>query len=285
MKVRYCVFSSSAPVIIKKLEKSVVLYSVRSGKKGVFSFSIDFSKEKEVDKILSLSSCEVLSKESVGIKKYYDYILRRTGLLVGAFVMFCVLCLSNAFVLDVKVCGSGAYYEESVQGILASFGIAPFRRYQKKDVPDITAKILSLPFVSFCSLKKQGTVLIVEVETSLPAENMAKKGALVCDEDGTVEEIVVLRGSCRLKVGDRVKRGDELILPNDFAMGKVGVLVEKTFEYLSRYDDDEKSAQAALLMYIDGDVRECKIKKEKKGENYLYTVEVSYVKVFSINLG
>ena len=100
-----------------------------------------------------------------GVQKWWNILKNRVGLWLGAALFVVMTALSNEYVLRIDVIGDCGY-EEDVSRILQENGVALFQRYDGENSDLLTAEILRLQGVSFCSLQKIGCTLVVEVRTS-----------------------------------------------------------------------------------------------------------------------
>ena len=136
---------------------------------------------------------------------------RNMGLLIGC-ILFAVLCsLADYPVLKIDVVGSGAYYQREVLALLSESGVSVGKRFDGKTSPELTAKILTLENVSFCSIQKNGNTLRVEVQIASPGQYPVGGEALRAGADGRVYSLTVLRGKALVAVGDEVIAGDALV--------------------------------------------------------------------------
>ena len=134
--------------------------------------------------------------------------LRAAGLFAGTLVVLCGILFLQGRVLRVSVTGSGAYLEPEIRAILAEEGVGLF-----SDMPEgsaVAARILALPRVHFCTVKGEGGVLTVCVEVGEELSPL-KREPLLSPASGVVEELVVLRGTPLVKLGDSVERGQTLV--------------------------------------------------------------------------
>ena len=90
---------------------------------------------------------------------------KRVGIWLGCVLFLLLTAYSDRYVLRISVIGDGGY-NEAVTGILQQHGVGQFQRYPADDVDLLTAEILRLKGVGFCSIKKVGSTLLVEVRTS-----------------------------------------------------------------------------------------------------------------------
>ena len=100
-----------------------------------------------------------------GLQKWWILCKNRVGLWLGALLFFLLTVGSNDYVLNVDVVGD-AGYESAVMEILGKYDVTLFERYDGSKTDLLTAEILRLRGVSFCSVRKVGSTIVVEVRTS-----------------------------------------------------------------------------------------------------------------------
>ncbi len=153
--------------------EGISLEKVKKRKKNQIVFTVD---AKDVEKIFAIypNVCYNNGKytpytarilPSLGWKKVWLTVQKRLGLLVGGVLFLALTLLSDGLILRIEVQGEPAY-TASVTEILQKNGVERYRRYPKKQADLLTAEILRLEGVSFCSIRKVGSTLIIEVHTS-----------------------------------------------------------------------------------------------------------------------
>ena len=105
-----------------------------------------------------------------GWQRLWLAVKNRLGLFVGAALFVAMTVYSDRLILDVEVAGEAAY-AESVTGILAKNGVKKWGRYPEEKTDWLTAEILRLDGVGFCSIKKVGSTLVVDVRSAPFAES------------------------------------------------------------------------------------------------------------------
>ncbi len=100
-----------------------------------------------------------------GGKKAWVLLKKRAGLWLGSVLFLALTLFSDTLVLRIRVSGEVAYTQAVVE-ILGKYGIEQYKPYSGKQVDLISADILRLDGVGFCSVKKVGSTLVVEVQTA-----------------------------------------------------------------------------------------------------------------------
>ena len=148
------------------------------------------------------------------------------------------------------------------RGGVEKFSAAP------KDTSALTAEILALPRVSFCTIRADGGVVTVTVEVSgegVPLE----EGALYAPATGTLEELLVIRGTPLFSVGDSVTEGTALV--GDYAVygdetRTVLVIARATVSFPVQVEYGMGEAWALSQAYLDyGELADLHTEKTENG--------------------
>jgi hypothetical protein len=132
--------------------------------------------------------------------------------------------------LGVKIQGGGKVFESQTRSVIKSLGIEKYSLFSDIDYKQVENKILSSnPSVTFVSVYKDGNYLVVESQiTSSKVEVLGENSLDIKSKvNGIVEEIVVLRGTPLVSVGDSVSKGDLLV--GAYTLGKEDGEIYKTF--------------------------------------------------------
>ena len=201
--------------LIKLHRQKISVYNVVKRDKDRLCFSVKRKEEKKVIAIFA-SSCYNIEKDPPqGWAKALHMLKERSGFLVGALCSFLAIALMQTLVLRVEVEGGGAR-EGEIRAILAENGVRVWRPYTA-DGAALSVEVLSVRDVSFCSVYKEGFVVYAKIGLRSAEGERAEAKPLLSDCDGVVESIVVLSGTPAVSVGDAVKAGDVLVLPQDEA--------------------------------------------------------------------
>ncbi len=243
-----------------------VLWAVKIRKNGV-RIAVGGKHRKKVFAILRGTCYNVTKVRARGLERLLAAGAKVAGLFFGAALSLALVMAAGGRVLRIDVVGSGAYYEAEVREILSRGGVELFSA-PPDDPSALSARILALPRVSFCTLEKRGGVLTVEVEVAGEPVPL-QKGALVCPADGLLEELVVVRGTPLLSVGDEVKAGDVLVA--DYALygqeqREAEVIARATVRYSVRAEYGLSEEGALFRAFLDyGELTEIHTEQTEKG--------------------
>ncbi len=270
---------------VKKVEKTVLLFQV---------------KKKDIQKAFAI--CENLCYNSMGSPSYrltkigvvgaarLFAFKNRAGLLLGMLAFCALLLFSERMIFGVELEGSRAYARDTLQ-ILEEYGVKPFSVYPKGREEEISARLLSLKGVEFCSVQKRGgRVRVVLKSTPLTAERL-QSGDLRARRGGTLVELTVLRGAPLKTTGEEVREGDTLVggwisleeggqvCVEPIARARIACVYEGVFEVESK---EEAFANAYLLLSLsdcDG-IESASVTEDGK----TFHVKINYFITEKINL-
>lgn len=219
-----------------------LLFVKAKGKTGA-EIGVDARMREKAFAILRGSCYTISGERATGLERLRRLAVRSIGLLCGMAVALCAVLFLQSRVLAVEVGGSGAYLEAEVRDALEACGVRTFSRPCGFSAAE--AKILSLPRVQFCSVSFDGGILTVRVEVGEEPPSLTE-GPLLCPVSGVVEELIVLRGTPAVAIGQQVKRGDLAVenapYPSVCARIRVG------YNVVREYPSDEAHAIAQAFL-------------------------------------
>jgi len=264
-KVRLEIEGINAVYAVDKLSKAgiAVISAQKTQKNGVL-VEVAANEWKKAFAILQSSCYNVKKVGFRGLSLFRKKAVARAGLIAGAILFLLAVPFLQSRILRIDVTGSGAYLKAEVGEILARNGYLPFRALPE-DPSQATAEILSLPRVSFCSVKKSGGIVTVDVEVS-DGENVLVGQPMKSSVAGVVRRVVAVRGCPCVKEGDEVKIGD-ILVSSDFEGRNVVVIasVELDVPFSAFYAaaDEEAAELAAGLEF--GEIGNISIERREDG--------------------
>lgn len=269
----------------KKIEKNRILFCVKKkDSEKVFAIYPNVCYNKSV-----CSAYTVKKLTPLGVGRWANFFKRRVGLLLGGLFCMIAALATQPYVFTVECIGAVAYRREALMA-LAEVGIKPFSRYRQGFEDVVCAKLLAIDDVAFCSVKKVGYRIVVEMQTSPFAEKQAQKGEMRAKRTGEIVALTVLRGSPLKKIGDKVKEGEILVEPYFYTEqgGKVRVEIIARVRMLCAWqadveakDKEEAFAKAYLALALTDEDAIEKIEITENGT--LYNVRVDYTAVEQMN--
>lgn len=196
---------------VEKLRREIPVLSASKTAKNTLIVRVEAKNRKKAFAILRDSCYNVIKITPTGAEAVRLACLRGVGLFVGGALALAMLFILQGRVLRIDIEGSGSYLFPEVQSILKEEGVTLFSPMPRETGP-LTARILALPRVHFCAFGREGGIFTVVIETGDELEPLLSQPLLI-PETGEVEELIVLRGTALVKVGDSVKKGQTAVAP------------------------------------------------------------------------
>lgn len=204
--------------LLRLRRAGISLYNVEKTAKNRILFRI---KRKDIQKIFAIypnlcyntstsGAYRVQRLGAEGVGKYLLAVKNRIGMALGGLLALALVCVSQAFVLDIEVLGATAYQRE-VLAALEEVGIRKFSPYRMGGEDLVCAKLLSLDGVEFCSVKKTGNRVAVELRLSPFPTVRTEMGKMQAKHTGEIVSMAVLRGSALKGIGETVRTGETLV--------------------------------------------------------------------------
>ncbi len=276
----------------------IPLYNLQKTQKNAILFQVE---KKDIEKVFAIypNVCYNSSSNSpyvvrnlggVGVAKWLDFARKRLGVLLGLLAFVIVTLAADGLVLGIDVVGATAYTRES-KIALAECGITPYAFYKKGQEELVAAKLLAIPDIEFCSVKKVGNRVLVELRQSpLHTDNLQKE-TMISAREGKLLSLTVLRGTPLKKTGEEIRVGEPLV-GNYFTTEEGGqVSVEPiarasiacAYEGVhSARNEQEAFAQAYLGLDLSASDRIESWSCEERDGGYL--VKIAYLAVQTVNL-
>lgn len=275
-----------------KKSKIAVFGCEKSGARFIFGV-----KDKDLKKVFAIfgKPCyNVTVYESGSKRRIFSRALVRAGLIFGAAAFVALAAVADSLVLKIEITGSGAYLAPRVESIVRSEGIRLWHTARSFDGPAATSRILALPQVTFCKIKKRGSVLCVDVQTGGENSRSVLYTPLVADVSGILKNLVAVCGTPAAEIGERVEAGRQLILPQaasgegtvqSIALGYAEIEYSGESKYLAAEQSEESLKEAyASLNLESGEIisRSHTVRTVKDGVEY--TLKFTCLHRVSINL-
>lgn len=290
-------------VLLRLKRAGIPLYNVKKAQKNRILLRV---RRKDTQKVFAIypNVCynvtayhpyAVKKLGGVGLAKWVDLCKKRVGFLLGALAFCAITLAADSFVFGIEFVGTDVYARETAAALEES-GIKLFAPYKAGNEDVVTAKLLALDFVEFCSVKKVGHRIRVEVQTSPFTTRALYSGEMQAKHTGEIVALTVLRGSALKKVGDSVAMGETLVgnwfsteageqvRVEPIARVRIACVYESVYESAYEGADTAENAFAeaylALGLQEKDEITESSVTQTEKG----FHVKISYVVTESVNL-
>lgn len=291
----YLSVTATTETVLKKLSKAnIAVFNVKK-RANTCIFQVQDEYIKKVFAIFKHPCYNICIRRKSRFGKWLTFAINRCGVLVGIALFLASVLFSQSYVLKINYIGNGSYLKTQASTILQQNGVSLGKLYSSKNLSIITAEILSLPNVCFCSVRKDGGVLTVDIRTAQQSENMLSFTPLYSDCDGILQDVVVICGTQTANCGEKISKDDAIISPfsvdengnvtKSLVVGYATIVRSATIS-LPFEDENEQNLSSALsstLLYSDSVLE--KTYQVKRTENgVIFDVTFTYLHTISINL-
>ena len=206
--------------------------------------------------------------KGINIKKLAKKHLFWVGVIISTLAIF----FYSQTITNVQIIGLKRIDESTVyQAVLSE--IKPPVYVTKNLMNKIEKTVMNIDGISYVSAKKEGRTLKVNIVEELSKIDKLDTQNLIsvkASEEGMITKIVVYGGTCLVKVGDKVSKGQELIAPYHLnadgdrkptlAFGKIEAKITKEIqltysnekEYNERFlqEYDEQTRLVKLIIFL-----------------------------------
>jgi similar to stage IV sporulation protein len=217
----YCVIKLEGPrrerFINLAMAREIDLWDiVQKGEQKIYC-KVNIKDIKKLREIVHISKCpfEIVGKK--GLPFYLYKARKRKGATLGLVLFILSLYFLSSFIWFIKIEPQKPmkiYTESQIKQELKRTKVEVGSRKRGIQL-DIIEKQLQrrLPDLAFIDMHYVGTLLKVElVEKQLKEQNASNHIAhIIANQDGVIEELLVLNGEPKVKVGDTVQKGQVLI--------------------------------------------------------------------------
>ena len=238
--------------IDKLVQAGIEVLSAQKPQKNAVVVWVDGKDYKKVFAILKTSCYNIKKVRFAGARRALEFCRRAVGLIAGAVFFIACVCFFESRVLEIKVTGSGAYLGDEIKTVLRENGTSFFSPVPR-NTNELTAIVMGMPRVTFCSFSHDGGILTVNVEVS--DENAVIAGKpLISPVAGTIERLSVVRGTALKTVGDSVQAGETLVA--DYIVSENGsrfvvVIAEAVISYPVAVVYELPEREALAKAYLD----------------------------------
>lgn len=189
----------------------ITLWDSRLVKNGIES-SVTVKDFKRLRGIIRNSGIRVhiLKKRGIPFKAAKNK--KRTGLLLGAVFFLCFLKLMSGYIWIIDVEGNDYVKTEEIVNICREIGIEA--GVSKSSITPQSQRqelLLKADELAWASLNVEGSRLTVNVSEVQRTDKNTNAFNLKAEADGIIKKIDVTSGTCVVKVGQAVKKGDLLV--------------------------------------------------------------------------
>ena len=216
---------------------------------------------------------------------------KRIGFSIGILLFCAITAFSSDYAFGVELSGSEVYAREAYMA-MEECGISLGKRYDDKNADLFCAKMLSLDGVEFCSVKKSGFRVRMEVRLADFSKPSPMRGVMQVQHTGELVALTVLRGTALKKIGDEVQKGETLVgdwfSTEEGEQVRVEIIARARIACVYEANIEAEDAESAFAVgYLELDLSDGDCIKEYtavKLQEGLFRVRVAYEAVEQMNL-
>ncbi|MBO5712770.1 MAG: sporulation protein YqfD [Clostridia bacterium] len=278
------------PELVRR--KGVTIYKIKVVNKTSSIFVIDYNELSKFFAICKNMCYNTKVKGYLGVLSPIAYAIKNVALTV-ALIVFITLCvLLDGYVFGFKFEGSGKVIKNELSQVIKNYGVDKWSKFSDINYNALAQTLLkSNENLKFVSVYKRGNALVINTELGNGNATIVNPltTSLVCDVDGVVESVKVLRGTAEVSVGSEVKKGAVLIGAytisgedekySSSVLGVVTVLTTEKYFYESKIFSTAIENQAILkaTFLSQNEVVEKRCDKTNNGYEVTLTVRRTYV--------
>ncbi|MBQ7884720.1 MAG: sporulation protein YqfD [Clostridia bacterium] len=179
-------------------------------------FKVPLKLKKRVEKILEKNGMAVLESRQVGTIAFLKKSILRWGVIIP-IILFCVFSsVLNFFIFKYQVVGNELVSTQEVLQILEDNNVSGIILKSKINALQIENALQKIDKVSLVSVIIRGNTLLINIKEKVYNEEYEEHGefAPICsDYDGIITQITPIQGTVLVKVGQTVKKGQQLVVP------------------------------------------------------------------------
>lgn len=272
----------------KLVKKDIRLFRVQKMSPSRLKLRV---KSKDLQKVFAIlrGSCYTVTKRFIGLSRALACVRSAPGILVGAALALAVFLGSQQMVLRIELSGAFPQYGPLVRECLADAGVRAFGFFDRAAAERAESELLALPGVQFAKLEKSGSVLTVTLEGETESEVSPRVRHLYAPCAGTVESLVVLRGTARAEEGEQVQAGQLLVegvlgeQTQTYACARCTLLCEVRFEWFGGEGEEQTMLARAKFLAGGETVRES-VQAKEEANGVRYTVSLTVRRLLSVGL-
>lgn len=170
---------------------------------------------KQINTIAQKSGYKIDILKEYGKNKIINKIKERKFFIMFIILFSFLIFLSSFFIWNIEISGAKKVDEHDILMSLRSIGFKEGKYKYNINLTKVENNILSkYKNLSYIEINFEGTKAKVKIKESNIIPNTYKKSKpvhLVAKEDGVIDSIIAYNGICKVKKGDKVKKGQILI--------------------------------------------------------------------------
>lgn len=199
---------------LARLSASVNLFDVVRKSRKVVVFQVNREDESKALAFFPSECYNVTILGTEGVFSVFDGLKKRPALFLCVIVCFCALFFLNGFVWRVEISGEPDDVKQ-VESVLKQRGIGAGSLKSSLDL-DLAENLIcnSLQNIKYAIISLKGCTVFVELyQKDVPEDivDLNKPQSIYSNTSGVISRMLVISGTPRVSVGDKVEKGQLLI--------------------------------------------------------------------------
>ncbi|MBQ7373224.1 MAG: sporulation protein YqfD [Clostridia bacterium] len=290
---RYEILGAEGFNLIERLyAQKIAVFDVEFHENKII-ISIDASDSKKLFAISRNMCYNIRRIKYYGKVSPVKFLQKKIGIVLCFALTLFLLVAFDGFVTKIEYLSDAKTLAPIIDGVLKTNGVKE-NSFLTADLKSLEKAVyLSSDKISFVSIEKKGRILSVEarlgVQKTEPID--LKKEKIISTVSGEVTAINSYSGTAKVKVGDKVKKGDILIdgyydwndqIIKTYALGEVEIKAEFKFDYKS-FASGEKYKNRAVFLAKQSlksqEIVQTKVEQKKENGKIIYSVTLYYLVV------
>ena len=202
--------ASSINYVNRCISNNINLKNINRTSSGEIEFEVSDKDYKNLSKVDN-TGCQISLIRQGGKKRVFQFLIYRIGFIIGMAVSLILFMLVDNRLLQIHITGLISTNREEVVKYLDKIGVTKFSymNYDKKAIEDSLAEEFNFSLVSIIT---KGNSIIISVKEELPSIEDSYI-PITADYNMVIKSITVFAGTCKVKKGDIVYKGDVLVEP------------------------------------------------------------------------
>ncbi|WP_194841325.1 sporulation protein YqfD [Salinibacillus xinjiangensis] len=197
------------------IREDIAIWDIRRNSEMEIEAKVHLKNLTNIRQIRRRLGYKVSLKEKNGLPFILAHLRFRKPLIIGLFLSLVLIFILSNMVWQVKIVGVSPEMEYKIQERLDDYGLKEgVFKFTLRSVDDIERNITNeLKDIMWLGIEEKGTTYIVQgvEKTVVDKEQKSMPQHLVASKDGTIMEMLVEKGSPKVAVYQKVKKGDILV--------------------------------------------------------------------------
>lgn len=195
------------------LVKICLIFNIKIDNNNI-KFCVNKKASKKVIKYFKQKNIKIIRQKRLGCFVFLKKTILRPGIIAPIILFFLLAIFSNFFIFKYEIMGTELLSKQDIINVLKEQNCYGFKTKASLNIPTLENSLQKIDKVSLVSVIIKGNTLVVNIKEKVYNEEYEQKDEflpLKSNFDGIITEISVISGTCMVKVGQTVKKGQVLV--------------------------------------------------------------------------